>query len=302
MLLGAVHLRSGNLSQAEMYLSAVVAAVPDDVSARQLLAETQLQMQKADEAQEALAPIVSGPDADAMSLQMAARASLGRQDVDEALRYLQRNVDENPGNADLRFQLAATLLQAGRHDEAQVVLDAIDVSGSEENAYRRDAMSVLTAIRDGKETAALQAAERVAETYGDRSGAFNLLGAVQLANGDTDAARTSFEQATKLDPKDIVSRQYLAAIDASNGEFAAAANRYTGILADEPNAAWAMFALGRIAFRQEDYQGAAENFRRASEAEPDNADYRLSLARAEKQLGNNDLATRMLEDEIEDEP
>ena len=296
LLLGAVHMQSGNLSQAEMYLSSAVAAAPDDVRARQMLAETRLQLRKADEAQEALAPIVSGPNADSMSLQMAARASLGRQDVDGALDFLRRNVEANPGNADLRFQLAVTLLQAGRTDEAQAVLDDLDVSGSSENAYRRDALGVLTAIRDRKPVVALEAAKKVANDYGDRSGAFSLLGAVQLATGSVDAATESFEQAVRLEPKNMIARRSLAEIDESTGDLDAAKSRYQAILTDQPEAAWAMFALGRIAFRQQDYDAAVDNFRRASEAAPENANYRLSLARAENQLGNSTQASGILED------
>lgn len=299
MLLGAVHLQSGNLSQAEMYLSAVVASLPDDVGARQMLAETRLQLRKADEAQEALAPIVSGPDADAMSLQMAARASIGRRDIDDALEYLRRSVNEDPGNVDLRLLFAATLLQAGRYDEAQAALDDVNVSGSEEDAYRRDALRALTAIRDGKKAVALQTAKQFTNDYSDRSGAFNLLGAVQLANGDLDGATSSFEHGINLDPANLVARQYLAAIDESNGELASAASRYREIVAEKPDAAWAMFALGKIAVRQKDYERAAENFRRASEAAPDNDDYRLNFAKAERQAGNGQRAAATLENEIE---
>lgn len=299
VLLGAVHLRSGNLSQAEMYLSAAVAAMPNNVRARQMLAETQLQMQKADEAQEALAPIVSGADADPMSLQMAARASLGRQDLEGALEYLRRNVEANPDNADLRFQLAVTLLQAGRTDEAQSVLDDLDVSGSSENAYRRDALGVLTAIRDRKPVVALEAAKKVADAYSDRPGAFSLLGAVQLATGGVDAATESFERAVRLEPKNIIARRSLAEIDESTGDLDAAKSRYQAILKDQPEAAWAMFALGRIAFRQEAYESAVDNFRRASEAAPGNANYRLNLARAEDRLGNSAVAAGILEDALE---
>jgi len=296
ILLGAVHLRSGNLSQAEMYLSAAVAAMPDNIRARQMLAETQLQMRKSDDAQEALAPIVSGPNADPISLQMAARASLGRRDVDAALEYLRRSTEDNPERVDLQFQLAATLLQVGRNDEAQSVLDAIDVSGSEQDAYRRDALGVLTAMKDGNLSATLKKAKQLTNTYKELFAAFNLLGAVQLANEDIDSAKSSFEQAAKLNPKGIVSRQYLAAIDETTGDMASAVSRYDSILADKPDAAPAMFALGRIAFSQAAYQEAAENFRRASDAAPDNADYRLSLARAERQLGNHEQAERVLED------
>jgi Tfp pilus assembly protein PilF len=299
MLLGTVHLRSGNLSQAEMYLSAAVASQPNDVRARQLLAETLLQMRNAEEAQAALAPIVGGPDADLMSLQMAARASLGRREIDEALEYLRRSVEEDPGNADLRFQLAATLLQTGRNDEAQTVLDAIDVSGSEETAFRRDALGVLTAIREGKQAAAFAAAQQVAEAHPDRFGSFNLLGIMQLANKDIDGARISFQRAAKLEPKDLISRQYLAAIDESTGDLASAKTRYESILAEKPDSAAAQFALGRIAAREGDIEGAVVNFRRASEASPENAGYRLTLSRAEKQLGNGGQAQALLEDDVE---
>ena len=112
-------------------------------------------------------------------------------------------------------------------------------------------------------------------------------------------ARSSFERANELNVTDIVSRRYLAAIDESTGNLAAASSRYRSILADQPDAAWAMFALGGIACRQEDFAAAAEEFRRASDAEPDNADYRFSLAKAEKELGNGEQAERLLEDKIE---
>ena len=299
MLLGAVHLRSGNLSQAEIYLSSAVASVPDDVRARQLLAETRLQMRKADEAQEVLAPIVGGPDADSMSLQMAARASLGRRDIDEALQYLRRSIEEDPGNMDLVFQLTATLLEVGRTEEAQAVLDNINVSGSDEHAYRRDALSVLAAMRDGQAAVALQAATQFADAFADRAGSFNLLGGVQLANKDLDGAKVSFARALELDPAGVVPRRYLAAIEESQGNLASAASHYEKALADNADASWAMFALGRIAFRQEDYQQAAEHFRRASIAEPENAVYRLNLAKVERQLDNGAEAAQILEDDIE---
>jgi len=54
LLLGAVHLQSGSLKPAEMYLSAAVAAEPDSISVRQFLAETQLQKRKGGEATEIL--------------------------------------------------------------------------------------------------------------------------------------------------------------------------------------------------------------------------------------------------------
>ena len=71
-LLGAVHKENGNLGQAEMYLSAVVAATPENARARRLLAETRLALDKDQEARQALEPLISGADPDIVSLSMAA--------------------------------------------------------------------------------------------------------------------------------------------------------------------------------------------------------------------------------------
>ena len=236
VMLGSAHLQSGNLKQAEMYLSSAVAAQPDDIGARQLLAATQLQMEKAKEAQESLAPLVERADADPVSLRMAARASMNLRDVEEALKYLRRSVDEDPDNVDLRFQLAATLIEVGRSDEAQSMLNSIDVSGSSEAEYRRDALAVLNALRLGKAVEAQQAAERLAAEHGDKHGAFNLLGAIHLAGQDLESAKVNFEKASTLAPTDLVSQRYLAIIDASQGDLESAADRLRNVLADLPNA------------------------------------------------------------------
>lgn len=299
LLLGTVHLRNGNLSQAEQYLSAAVASVPNDVRARQLLAETRLQAQKAKEALEALNPILSQSGADSMSLQMAARASLGSQDIDAAITYLQRNVEENPGNTDVRLQLAAILLQAGRADEARAVLDASDVSGSAEDAFRRDGLTILTTVSDGKIREALEAAEKLTVTYSDRYGAFVLLGFVQIADRDLNGARGSFGRALELQPDNLLARQYLAAIDESDEELDSARAGYEEILSEIPDAAWAMYALGRIAVRQEDLELAGNYFRRAAQTAPDYPEYRLAVAKVEKEVGNIEEAEDFLEQRME---
>jgi len=299
VLLGAVHLQSGNLSQAEMYLSAAVAAAPGEIRTRQLLAETRLQLRRNEDAQAALEPLVSGPNADPVSLQLAARASLGRRDVDEALEYLRRNVAANPENAELRFQLAVILLQAGRTDEARSVLDDTNATGSEENAYRRDALSVLTTIREGNQARALEAARNVVDKYSDRSTAFSLFGAVQAANGDADGAKKSFARAIELEPGNMVALRSLGEIEESSGDLDSAKRRYQAALKDNPDAVWAMFGLGRVAFREQDFEGAVNNFRRAYEASPENVDFRLSLAKAEYRNGNVAVATSLLADDLE---
>ena len=118
MLLGVVHKESGNLGQAEMYLSAVVAAAPDNSGARQLLAETRLALNKLEAARQALEPITSGTDPDIVSLSMAAGANLSLGDVDEAVELLERGIATDPGNVDIKVQLAIAYFQGGQLDKA----------------------------------------------------------------------------------------------------------------------------------------------------------------------------------------
>lgn len=299
LILGSVHMESGNLAQAEMYLSAAVAAHPGDATARQLLAATQLQMRKAYDAQQALAPIVDRPDADLASLQLAVQASMGRRDVEGALGYLDRSIADHPHNIDLQFQLAAVLIEAGRSAEAKDVLDGVDVSGSSDTAYMRDALRVLNSLREGHVAEARQAALDLADQHSDRHGALNLLGTIHLAGGNLEAARENFEKARVLEPGDLVSQRYLASMDASQGDLDAAETRYRHIVAERPGVAWAVFALGRIAFSREDYDSAASYFRQALEAESGNNEYRLALARAERRMGDIASAEETLGNDAE---
>jgi tetratricopeptide (TPR) repeat protein len=272
LLLGAVHLQSGSPAQAEMYLSAALAANPDNVRARQLLAEAQLQLRNATVAQNILAPLVSGDEVDAISLQLAARASFGMQNTAEAVDYLRQSAAADPDNIDLQLQLAAILLQTGGYEDAQAVLDTLEGLDSEEHAYKRDSLLFLKAVQQSEPDTALAAAKKLTEDFPDRAGAFNLLGTTYLALRDVEEAKAAFEQASQVDSSDLVSQRYLALIEEGTGEF-----------------------IGRIAYRNEDLERAAEHYRQASEMAPENLQYRVSLARVVSLLGNDAEAIRILE-------
>jgi tetratricopeptide (TPR) repeat protein len=295
LLLGAVHLQSGSPAQAEMYLSAALAANPDNVRARQLLAEAQLQLRNATVAQNILAPLVSGDEVDAISLQLAARASFGMQNTAEAVDYLRQSAAADPDNIDLQLQLAAILLQTGGYEDAQAVLDTLEGLDSEEHAYKRDSLLFLKAVQQSEPDTALAAAKKLTEDFPDRAGAFNLLGTTYLALRDVEEAKAAFEQASQVDSSDLVSQRYLAMIEEGTGEFEAAEARYQKIAADNADAHWAVFGIGRIAYRNEDLERAAEHYRQASEMAPENLQYRVSLARVVSLLGNDAEAIRILE-------
>jgi putative PEP-CTERM system TPR-repeat lipoprotein len=258
MMIGATHLQSGNLVQAESYLAALVAASPQNADARHLLAETRLQMRKNDEAQEVLQPLLSGSNTESRFLSMAARASFGQGDFDEAIAYLRRNLEANPTDVDLRFQLATALLSANRPGEVGAVLAEIDVEGSQKNRYRRDVMSVIATISGGDTEQGLESAQLVVEKWPDEFGAHNLLGSIYLSTQDFVSARSSLERAAELSPDNMTSTRYLAATDEAENKLDSARSRYMTVLDEDPAATWAMFALARIDLRSENVAGATE--------------------------------------------
>ena len=297
LMLGTVHMESGNLAQAEMYLKAAVTADPRDTDARRLLAATQLQMRKSGDAQAALAPIVGRPDADQLSLQMAAQASLARQETEDAVEYLRRSIDQDPDDENLRFQLAVVLIQSGQSREAQSILDGIDLTGSSEGEYSRDVLSALNRLAAGDLGEASARADALALKYPDRFGVFNLLGAVAIAKGDDETAKSYYESAERLNPDDVVSRRILATMDMESGNLEAAENRLRGITEDYPEASQVRYMLGRIHFAQGRFQTAAAEFRAALAGDPGNVDYRHALAKSVWKSGDSREAVELLQDD-----
>ena len=228
-------------------------------------------------------------------MQLAARASFGMQNTEEAVDYRRQSAAADPDNIDLQLQLAAVLLQTGEYEDAQAVLDALEGLDSEEHAYKRDSLLFLKAVQQNEPDAALAAAKELTEDFPDRAGAFNLLGTTYLALRDVEEAKAAFEQASQVDSSDLVSQRYLALIEEGTGEFEAAEARYQKIAADNADAHWAVFGIGRIAYRNEDLERAAEHYRQASEMAPENLQYRVSLARVVSLLGNDAEAIRILE-------
>jgi len=290
MLLGAVHLESGNLQQAEMYLSSVVAASPGNADARRLLAEARLLQQKLDAAQEALRPMITGSNLDTRSLSVAARVSVGLGEFDDAIGYLEKSLEASPGNPDLQFQLVTTYLNADRNDDAERILRQMKVGDASADAFRRDALLVLTKMRDGDMQAALAGAKAATEKWPDSAAAFSLRGSVEIAMSDQIGARKSFETGAELSSNSVVSRRYLAALEETEGNLDAARDHYLAILTGQPDATWAMFSLARISARESDPSLTAEWLEKVRAADTSAVAPRAILARLYLVQGDLDAA------------
>ncbi len=299
LLLGAVHLKNGNLGQAEMYLSAVVAALPSNIEARNLLAQVRLQQQDAQAAQVLLQPNLDGPAPNAGSLALAAQASVSLGDFDQAIEYLKRAAEANPDNVAVQLDLATTLLMASRMDEAQSILDSVDFSGDDANRYRSDILSVISLVRSGETATALEKATALKEQWPQNARVLMLVGSLEMLSDDISAARESFEEATKISPNAILPIRFLAAAEEKDGDFAAATKRNLEIIDLEPNDLAAIMGLARLSAGANDLEGARRWLDRATAADPQNPGIRKTLGRWMLAQRDFEAAKSLAEETIE---
>jgi putative PEP-CTERM system TPR-repeat lipoprotein len=277
VMMGAVQLQLGNLGLAEAHLSSVVTAIPSNLNARKLLAEVRLQQNRADKASDLLRPLIAGDSADPGALLLAVRASLEAGEMEEAIRILQIRADSDPDNAGVQMDLAAAQMSAGDVEAAQELLRNLPII-SEDDAYRREFLLVLSEVRNENFEAALTAARDLRTRWSDNAQVQNLLGGILEASGDRDAARQSFETARSLDPNDIVSLIYLGKMDVNAGNFESASALYEQALEIQPENVGVMVSLGRIAAFRGDKDDTVKWLEQARTTDETNVSSRLMLA------------------------
>ena len=301
VLMGAIHLRQGDVEQARTVLQLVSYEAPDNLAARKLLAEVRLAENRSAEASRLLEPLLGGGLADADTLVMAVRASLGAGDFDEAIGYLRMRAEADPENVNLQMDLAAALLGSGNVEEAEALLQALPVV-TEDDAYRRDLLLIMAPVRNEDFEAALRAAEELQKDRPDDPKLLNLLGGILDAAGDRVAARQYFETARATDPKDIASRISLGRIEINAGNFGSAAQLYEEALGIQPENVGILVSLGRIATFRRDRAAAVEWLEKAREADDRNLTSRVLLARLYFEAGDFSAAEAVAREGLEVDP
>lgn len=295
MLLGVVHLESGNLAQAEMYLSSVVANAPGNIEARTLLAETRLKLRRLDQARETLTPMLSAQNPDSRALSVAGRLDIESGDIDQGVEYLEQSVAVSPDNGELKFQLAAAYIAAGRIAQAQELLDSIEQDSAVDDEYRRGLLEAMAKFRDGAVDGAIASANDLASRYPQRPETNNLIGYFYLTRREFDAARRYFDISAAQIGGNAVSQRFLAAIDLAEGKLDAAETRYADILRMQPDATWAMVTMARIKGEREDRDGTVEWLERARESDSAEVEARALLAKlyvSERNFSEGELIAR----------
>ena len=267
MLLGYVHKESGNLRQAEMYLSAVVSAIPGNAQARRMLAETRLMLDKGEAAREALNPLLEDTAPGGETLSMAAAASLSLDDFEGAITFLERSAESDPNNVPLKIQLAFAFYRAGEPQKAQAVLEAIPAGAYEGIEFQRDSLLIMSMMAQGDRDSALQEARALQARTPNVAAVHTLVGVVEMSMGDYGAARRSLNEASRIGPDDVSALHYLAQLDILEGDPQSASERYELVHALTPDDVGAMLALAEISVRSENLEAARQWLEKARSAD-----------------------------------
>ncbi len=239
LMLGLVRFRQGRVEEAEKLL-APVAEMGDSEVASKLLAATRLQMRNPQGAQEILEK-VEGKDSDPETLALVAIASLASGDTETGEALMDKALELNPDNHQLRLRYANYLSQRGKHSRA---IDQVT---------------------------------QVLDKAPDLDQARSLLIQAQANSGDIAAATKTASEWVKDDPDNIGALVIRGNLSASENKIEEARGYFTQALNKDADALAPVIALGRLALNQKNQAEAQKQFRRAVELAPDSRQALLGL-------------------------
>jgi putative PEP-CTERM system TPR-repeat lipoprotein len=246
-LAGAIELQAGTPMQAEAYLAKALQIAPSLPLARRLLTQTYLRLGQADKALETIEPALRAPNVDAGTLALAAEANLLAGNTKQATELFGRAAKLNPKDIRSRSAVALAEMSSGNVEGG---FDQLEALAAEDTSGITADMALISAHLARREfDAALKAIDGLQQKQPDKPLPHNLRGRVQLATNKPDAARASFEEALKLDPKDFPAAAALAGLDLADSKPDAARQRFQNILAKDPKNAQAMVALAELTAR-----------------------------------------------------
>jgi len=275
-LAGQVELRLGAPAQAEVLLSRAVQLAPASAPARRLAARAQLALGQPARALTVLEPLTGAQTADAEALSLAAQARLMAGEADAAAALFQRAARIRPDDPRIRTAVALSNLQRGQGDTALAELQRV----AADDAQGTSADMALIAVQMQRRAygPALQAIAALDKKLPDQPLPAHLRGQVLVLQRDLPGARAAFTQALAKAPAYLPAVSALAALDLADGQSDAARARFQALLQAQPRLAAAHLALAELDQRSGAGRDAvAARLEAGIQASPDDATLRMAL-------------------------
>lgn len=282
--LGLTNYASGNLEIASQHLQRFVRAVPTATDIKALLAYVEAKRGSQAEAKEVLASLQGAQFTDLQSLTALGQAFMLVGDVEASAKYFSAVVEQAPGSAAQRVNLASSLIRGGKDELALTELQkAIDLDPESKQAEQ---MLVLTLLKQKKFEEALRALEQAVSKHPKEAWPQNYKGAALFEKRDASGAVSAYKRALEIEPGNAVATHSLARIALEAGKSEEARQWYRQTLEKNPDHWQTMLAMADLEYRARRNDEAQQLLERAAQKHPTEPAVAVSLGRMH--LGNNE--------------
>ena len=284
-LLGIIRFRQGRAEDAEKLLAPVV-EMNESIEATRLLAAARLQQRDVEGARELFSDIDEN-EADPSTLALVGIASLAGGDTETGERLIEKSLELNEENNQLRLRYANYHISQGNTDKAIILAREAISLDPEGNAGRQ--MLIRAHIAADELGNATEVAEDWVEEMPSNEQALLFRGNVALQANNPEQAEQYFQRARKAEPESPTALVALGRLEQSRGNTEAAQAYFVEAVQLAPNNRQALQGLTSVMPREEVTSLMAE----IREAQPEAIGPRLVLL--ESALINGD---RTLADEL----
>ena len=240
----------GNLEQASSELDTVVQQMPQNLEARQLLAQIRMRLEDPAGAMRVLVPALEADTPDSAGVDLLfEEARLQSNKTGESVGMLERSYREAPGNRALRLQLAGLYIDNEQPAKALELLNPLQ-DAKPDPVVDRLILSA-TAQAEGVE-AANRKLEQMLAARPDDSGLAVLASQLRIAQGDVERAQSILDAAVKRAPADVEPRLALARLQVRRGQRDAAVANLEHLRKGGARATDARLLLAQLALQRDD--------------------------------------------------
>lgn len=244
LLAGVINHSLGAQEQAESLLRKYVSDNPNDPAGRIALGTVLLQAKKPEGTLEVVDPLLRSESAHPRSFLLAgdAYAALGKSE--KALEWYEKAVAANPNDPAGYIREAWARFQGGDIESGTEALEAAHKLSKE--VTLADELLVLTQIKAGKASEAIETAKRMLARSPDSPLAHNMLGVSWMAAKEPRKARDAFEAALQRQPSFFPAVRNLVQLDLAAGDATAARKRLEMLVSREPKNVGALVELAAL--------------------------------------------------------
>ncbi len=293
-LAGEIQMASGSLLQAEKSFSQALNINPNAPVTRRQLARLHMRMGQPSKALEVLKPLLAGTDNNAQNFALAGEAQLMAGNTEQARNNFEKAVKLDPSNSKNLSQLTVFKQPSVGFEATVTELQKIAATDKDTSA---DLALISVLVQQKAYDRAVKAVAALEVKLPQNPLPKNLRGNVQLLQGDTAAARASYEQALKIDPLFIPAATSLANLDLLNKDIASAKSRFDSILKADPRNLDAL--LAQVKLRGLEAAPASEIaslLAKAVQLNPGEAEPRLMLINLQLETKDNKSALASAQD------